>query len=105
MKEQEMNTDFSEEQVNFELAAISRYRDELNTTGGSLEKLLAAYARISNDVVRQSKAIADEQAYYDFQVDVAYEHLLEYLIVERSLKEHGYTFEESGESPCWKQNV
>lgn len=101
MDTEKMPTGFSEEQVNFELAAITKYREELNATGGSLENMLAAYARISNAVLSKSKEISDEQAYYDFQVDVAYEHLLEYLIVERSLKDNGYVFDQSNETSRW----
>ena len=101
MNQEPMNTDFSEEQVNFELAAITRYKEESNQSGGSLEKLLEAYARISNVLSEVRADVKDEQAYYDFRVDVAYLHLLEYLIAERSLKEHGYTVLQKGEKSLW----
>lgn len=101
MNQEPINTGFSEEQVNFELAAITRYKEELNQSGGSLDKLLAAYARISNVVSNASAEIENEQAFYDFRVDVAYLHLLEYLIVERTLKEHGYVVKQNGDKVTW----
>lgn len=101
MNQEPINTDFSEEQVNFELAAIQRYKDELNQSGGSTENLLKAYVRISNVVSESSANVQDEQAFYNFRVDVAYLHLLEYLIVERSLKEHGYTVQQVNDHPVW----
>lgn len=101
MQQEPIETGFSQEQVSVELAAITRYKDELNQSGGSLEKLLDAYARISNVVSAASANIPDEEAFYHFRVNVAYLHLLEYLIVERSLKEHGYVFQQKGETSVW----
>jgi hypothetical protein len=101
MNQDPIETGFSEEQVNFELAAITRYKEELNQSGGSMDKLLAAYARISNVLSETGANVQDEQAYYDFRVDVAYLHLLEYLIAERALKEHGYRVQQNGEKNIW----
>lgn len=101
MNQEPINTGFSEEQVNFELAAITRYKEELNQSGGSMEKLLAAYARISNVVSEASTDVQDEQSFYNFRVDVAYLHLLEYLIVERTMKEHGYVVQQNGDKATW----
>ena len=66
-----------------------------------MDKLLAAYARISNVLSETGANVQDEQAYYDFRVDVAYLHLLEYLIAERALKEHGYRVQQNGEKNIW----
>ena len=37
MNQEPIETGFSEEQVNFELAAITRYKEELNQSGGSMD--------------------------------------------------------------------
>lgn len=101
MNQEPINTGFSEEQINFELAAITRYKEELNQSGGSLEKLLDAYARISNIVSKASGDVQDEESFYNFRVDVAYLHLLEYLIVEKTMKEYGYIVQQNEDKATW----